>query len=105
MGFRTAAMGRLMQASLTTKIVLTATSLVCVGMLGMLGVYLAFTTVRETLYRMTEVAEPLSAAVYEMEINVIDSGLGVMKYLETGVPQYRTQVEKQAADFTRYKTQ
>jgi PAS domain S-box-containing protein len=94
-----------MHASITTKIVLAAASLVCVGVLGMLGVYLAFTTVRETLYRVTEVAEPLSAAAYEMEITVIGTGLEVMKYLETGVPQHRTYVEKAAAGFTRYKTQ
>jgi PAS domain S-box-containing protein len=90
---------------MSTKIILVASSLVCVGVLGMSGVYLAFTTVRETLYRVTEVAEPLSAAAYEMEINIIGTGLGVMKYLETGAPQQRTHVEKETADFPRYKTQ
>ncbi|HEY7489551.1 MAG TPA: PAS domain S-box protein [Candidatus Tectomicrobia bacterium] len=90
---------------MTTKVVLAATSLVCIGVLGMFGVYLAFTTVRETLYRVTEVAEPLSVAAYEMEISVIGTGLAVMSYLETGMPQHRTHIEKKTTDFTRYKTQ
>jgi CHASE3 domain sensor protein len=59
-------------------------------------------------HRFTEVAtvqEPLNAAAYEMEINAIGTGLGVFQYLETGDPFYRAQLEKDQADFARFRAQ
>lgn len=41
---------------------------------------------------ITEVEEPTSAAAYEMEINAIGTGMGVLKYLDTGDPRYRQRV-------------
>ena len=42
---------------------------------------------------ITEVKEPTSAAAYEMEINVIGTGLGVLKYLQTGDEIHRQSVQ------------
>ncbi len=52
---------------------------------------------------ITEVKEPTSAAAYEMEINVIGTGLGVLKYLQTGDEIHRQRVAKDEADFERFK--
>ncbi len=40
--------------------------------------------VDEKVREITEVEEPTSAGAYEMEINMIGTGLGVLKYLQTG---------------------
>ena len=61
--------------------------------------------VDEKVREITEVAEPTSAAAYEMEINVIGTGLGVVKYLQTGDEIHRRRVAKDEADFERFKAQ
>ena len=59
----------------------------------------------EKVREITEVEEPTSAAAYEMEINVIGTGLGVLKYLQTGDAIHRQRVAKDEADFERFKAQ
>ena len=54
---------------------------------------------------ITEVEEPTSAAANEMEINVIRTGLGVLKYLQPGDDIHRRRVAKDEADFERFKGQ
>ena len=61
--------------------------------------------VDEKVREITEVAEPTSAAAYEMEINVIGTGLGVLKYLQTGDAIHRQRVAKDEVDFERFKAQ
>lgn len=60
-------------------------------------------SLEDKLEEITAISEPSSAAAYEMEINVIGTGMGVMKYLETGDPQGRARVKKDEADFERFK--
>ncbi len=57
------------------------------------------------LTEMNTVKEPLSAAAYEMEINVIGTGMGIFKYLETADPSHRERVAKDHADFVRFKAE
>ena len=54
---------------------------------------------------ITEVAEPTSAAAFEMEIHAISTGLGVLKYLQTGDAIHRQRVAKDEAGFERFKSQ
>ncbi len=61
--------------------------------------------VDEKVREITEVEEPTSAAAYEMEINAIGTGLGVLKYLQTGDEIHRQRVAKDEADFERFKSQ
>ena len=61
--------------------------------------------VDEKVREITEVAEPTRAAAYEMEINVIGTGLEVLKYLQTGDDIHRQRVTEDEADFERFKTQ
>ena len=46
----------------------------------------------------------VSEAAYEMEINMVGTGLGVLKYLETGDPRYRERFENDADDFKRFRS-
>jgi len=59
--------------------------------------------VDEKVREITEVEGPTSAAAYEMEINVIGTGLAVWKYLQTGDDIHRQRVAKDQADFERFK--
>ena len=54
---------------------------------------------------MNTVKEPRSAVAYEMEINVIGTGMGIFKYLETADPSHRERVAKDHADFVRFKAE
>jgi len=49
------------------------------------------------------VEEPKNAAAHELEINVLGTGLGVWKYLSTGAPEHRARVEKDKADYRRFR--
>lgn len=53
--------------------------------------------------RLIEIEEPTTTAAYEMEINVLGSGLGVWKYLGTGAVEHRERVRKDQADFRRFR--
>ena len=61
--------------------------------------------VDEKVRGITEVAEPTSAAAFEMEINLISTGMGVLQYLPTGDYIYRQRVAMDEADFERFEAQ
>jgi two-component system, sensor histidine kinase len=48
---------------------------------------------------------PICEAAFEMEINVLGTGLGVVKYRETGDPQFRQRVLKDSQDFKLFADQ
>lgn len=63
---------------------------------------------RQTAARLGQavtMAEPLSAAAHAMEINVIRTGLGVLQYLETGMPQHRARIAEIQQNFARFLAQ
>lgn len=83
-----------------------------VGIIGlglgcMLILDLGLVRVQDALHDIIETQQPISAAAYEMEINIIGVGvgvgMGVMKYLETGDQSHRARVEKDRADFVEFK--
>ena len=92
-----------MQFTVKQKVISGTAGVLFVGLISMLVIYGALRTARKAMHEVAEVEEPTSAAAYEMEINVIGAGLGVLKYLDTGDPQYRDRVEKDEADFVRFK--
>ena len=55
--------------------------------------------------KVREITEATSAAAYEMEINLIGSGMGVLQYLQTGDYIYRQRVLKDEADLERFEAQ
>ena len=79
-----------------------------VGILGMsallvvrYGILAIESYVNELLY----IYEPLHNAAYEMEINTIGTGLGVMKYIQTGKQHFQERVKKDQDDFQRFQRQ
>ena len=96
-------LGALTRFTITKKIVLGFASVLLIGLVGMLVLYRELATAQHALRTVILVKEPLSAAGYEMEINVIGTGMGVLKYLDTGDPQYRQRVTKDEADFTHFQ--
>ena len=92
-----------MRFTVKQKIILGMSGILLVGLLSMLVIYGALRTAQKAMHEVADVEEPTSAAAYEMEINVIGTGLGVLKYLDTGDPQYRARVDKDEADFQRFK--
>lgn len=68
------------------------------------GIGLGLRTLKSQLHAITAVAEPMSAAAYEMEISIIRTGMGVVNYLLTAEPYYRQQVEQDAATFARFNS-
>ena len=92
-----------MRFTVKQKIILGTAGILLVGLLSMLVIYGALRTAQRAMHEVAEVEEPTSAAAYEMEINVIGTGMGVLNYLDTGDPQFRARVEKDEADFERFK--
>lgn len=92
-----------MRFTITKKIGLGFALVLLIGLVGMLILYRELVTAQRALRTVIQVKEPLSAAGYEMEINVIGTGMGVLKYLDTGDPQYRQRVTKDEADFTHFQ--
>ncbi len=94
-----------MRLTIARKLLLGFGSLLVILLTTGLVVNRKLRTIEKDLTEITTVEEPTSAAAYEMEINVIGTGLGVLKYLDTGDPRYRLRVEKDEADFERFKAQ
>lgn len=55
--------------------------------------------------QLINVEEPTSVAAQEMEINVLGTSLAVWKYLATGAPEHRDRVEKDKADYRRFRAE
>ena len=94
-----------MHFSVITKILPGVAVVLLVGLITMLVILDGLRTVKLALREVAEVEEPTSAAAYEMEINVIGTGLGVVGYLETGAPHYRKRAQEDTADFLKFKAQ
>jgi len=73
------------------------------GVGAVLLLYDQLRTIDVRFRELSAFALPLGAAAYEMEINVVEAGLGVMKYLDQPHTRYRRRVEKDNADFARFK--
>lgn len=91
--------------TVTAKILLMLGSSILLSVLAVGSLYIALRRVEAALAQVTQVAEPITAAAYEMEINILGAALGLMQYLGTGLPQHRQRVEKDTADFLRFKAQ
>jgi PAS domain S-box-containing protein len=54
---------------------------------------------------LTTVNEPINAAVYEMEVNVVGIGMNVLQYQETGLPVYRENVQQKTSEFLKQQAE
>ena len=92
-----------MRFTVKQKNVMGTAGILLVGLLSMVVIYGALRTARKAMHEVADVEE-LSSAAYEMEIDMIGTGMGVLKYLDTGDPQFLARMEKDEADFERFKT-
>ncbi len=84
------------------KVVAGLAVVVALGILSMLLIYRGLSSVEKGVDRLADVEGPLTAAAYEMEINVNGIGLAVLNYLATGSPEFRTWVTEDNTDFRNY---
>jgi signal transduction histidine kinase len=88
-----------MRFTVSTKIVLAFAVILLAGTLSTLIIYRGLSVLQQAMHELADSKEPISAAAYEMEINVNGIGLGVLKYLDTANPAYRKLVEDDERDF------
>lgn len=88
--------------TVSAKIIVAFSAIVAIGFLAIFVVYLGLTQIQSTFKNVAEIDEPLSAAAYEIEINIIETALGVMKYLETGDEIERERIKNNEIGFNLY---
>jgi signal transduction histidine kinase len=93
-----------MRFTVSKKISVAFAVILLAGTLSMLIIYRGLSVLHKAMHELADIKEPISAAAYEMEINVNGIGLGVMKYLESADPTYRALVEDDERDFERFHT-
>ncbi|MDQ3664988.1 MAG: HAMP domain-containing protein [Acidobacteriota bacterium] len=91
-----------MRLTVTKKIVLGISIIVLIAMVSMFIVYDGLSTLQKNVHELAVIEEPTAAAAYEMEINVLGLGMGVLKYLDSHNPRDRQQVQKDQSDFERF---
>lgn len=69
---------------------------------SMLVIYNGVATARRSFYSVTAKVQPITDAAYEMEINAIETGNGVLAYLDTGQSSYRKDIIKNSEEFARF---
>ncbi len=80
-----------------------------IGILLSLFLILGFVThtqirwINANLAEIIDVEEPTSSAAYEMEINLIGTGFGLLGYLEDRDPKHLERIDKDIADFLKYQ--
>ncbi|MCH9023398.1 MAG: hypothetical protein IID32_11650 [Planctomycetes bacterium] len=72
------------------------------GLFGLLG-YLQILTINSKIGEITEIEEPTSAAAYEMEINLIGTGFGLLGYLYDHDPQHLERIVKDEIVFEPFQ--
>jgi diguanylate cyclase (GGDEF)-like protein len=87
------------------QIMLAVGALMALGLGAMLALAIQLRMVAAQLEDLAKVTTPLSAAAFEMEINMLGAGLGVMKYLDNPDPAHRRRVEEDESEFARFKAQ
>ena len=62
-------------------------------------------SVDRDITQITDVEEVITAAAYEMEINVNDTGMAILQYLDVPDTEFRIRVAKDQADFERFQAE
>jgi len=90
---------------LTIKSKLTWVIGILLGLFGLFGLfsYLQILNINSKVREITEIAEPTSAAAYEMEINLIGTGFGLLGYLYDHDPKHLERIVKDEIDFETFQ--
>ena len=92
-----------LRQKITTKIFLVFGSLLALNLASLAAVSIGIKIIDDRLESIVNTHAPLRAAAFELEINTVGTGMGVMKYLEKPDPKHRERVTGDAADFRRFK--
>lgn len=84
------------------KIALSLASISLLGTLSLVVIYHGLKIFEQAMRDVIDINEPISAAAYEMEINVKGIGLNVLRYLEEGQQTARALVDKDTRDFEEF---
>ena len=91
--------------SITPKVAVGVAVIIAIGMISKLMIYRGLVEVERALDQLASVRAPLSAAAYELELNVNGMGLATPKYLATRRPVYRSWAEDDGQDFAHFHTE
>jgi hypothetical protein len=94
-----------MRFTITQKIVTSLALLSVIGIVSMFTVYDGLQKVKSAMIELAEEKEPLVEAANEMEINMNEIAILVLRYLNTIDRRYRRRVEKDVRDFRRFHDQ
>ena len=87
------------------KLWLTFASIGLISLLALIIMRLGLSTISVQLDSLLNVHEPLNEAAHEMEINTIGTGIGVLKYIQTGEQRYRDWVAEDRSEFLSFQRQ
>lgn len=94
-----------MRLTVVRKVVIGLAIIVGLGAASLLIVYDGLRDLRQTVHTLFLVEEPTAAAAYEMEINALGFGMGVLRYLERPSPQNRERARDDDQDFRQFHAQ
>ncbi len=94
--------GSAMPPTIKTKIITGLLIIVGIGTISLLVVYDRLTTLKQAMDELGDLRQPMSAATYEMEVNVNGITLAVFKYLDAREPLFREWVSRDEQDFERF---
>ena len=98
-------LARLRKLRIGQKVMLGITIITLLSLVALFVVYNALDASSASLHRVLTKEEPISASAFEMEINVGETGLHVMKYLQTGDPKHRDVAIDQQNNFNHHLAQ
>ena len=85
--------------SLISRVLLAFGALVTLIFAASIALQNSKTHIENDIAQITEVEEVITAAAFEMEINAIGTGLGVLSYMDEPSDEARARVRKDEADF------
>ncbi len=88
--------------NIAKKVSFTIAVLIGLFIFSGLASYNKLNEIESKIRHITEIEEPTSAAAYEMEVNVVETGLAVLNYLDNSNPNYRKRVEEDSREFAQY---
>jgi HAMP domain-containing protein len=91
-----------MRSTVKTKIIAGLLMIVGVGVISLLVTYYNLTTLKHAMDELGDLRQPMSAAAYEMEINVNGISLALLKYLDAREPRFLEWVARDEKDFERF---
>ena len=91
----------MLRPTLSRKIGVGFTLTLFTGALAAVLIFDTLSSISHSLEDVTAVQQPLAEAGYELEVNATGSGLGVLRYLETGDRRYLGRVRDERADLAR----